>query len=133
MSSEFLPFNHSPPLKNTTRSRSTQCFVHCLMYACSGGDSVVLFCLGFNEPFLGGIGETIAFACVAMFAVVDVGEGATVDPEMVQDVKDANVVGSREILCGDVGDILLATLGLRFAIRPFSADKPVEPEVDKVL
>jgi len=95
---EFLPFDHSLPLKNTTFLRSTQCFVHCLIYACSGGDSAFGSCPGFNESLLRGkyLGNTVAFIFVVVFAVIGVGEGAKIDPEMTQD--GAGVVGSKELL-----------------------------------
>jgi len=44
---------------------------------------------------------------LAVFAVIDLGEGAKIDPEMMQD--DAGVVGSKEILSRDVSRVLSAT------------------------
>jgi len=95
---EFLPFDHSLPLKNTTFLRSTQCFVHCLIYACSGGDSAFGSCPGFNESLLRGkcLGNTVAFIFVVIFAVIGVDEGEKIDPEMTRD--DAGVVESKEML-----------------------------------
>jgi len=95
---EFLPFDHSLLLKNTTFLRSTQCLVHCLIYACSGGDSAFGSCPGFNESLLRGkcLGNTVAFIFVVVFTVIGVDEGEKIDPEMTQD--DAGVVESKEVL-----------------------------------
>lgn len=116
---------HSAPDKNTTLSKSTQCFVHCLTYACSGGDNSLLLLLlsfsfsfvffvssssfwGFRESERGGnicvgvVGtKENLFEFVAGVVVVD-DVAVPVEVEVVWDevvrveVKDVGVVGNGE-------------------------------------